>query len=82
MIHEERRERIAENVARILRREREAQGYSLARVGQLAGLSYQMIGYVENLDRKPTLDTLLRMTQALQLELSEVIREAEKTEPS
>ena len=69
---------IAANVARILKEERERQGVSMTRLAVKCGLSQQMISFVERQLRNPTLDTLLRITGALDLSLSEVIRRAEQ----
>jgi transcriptional regulator with XRE-family HTH domain len=43
-----------------------------------AGLSQQMISYVERGIRNPTLDTLLRITKALDVPLAKLITRAEK----
>ena len=50
---------------------------SLNATGKKAGLSYQMISYVETGERMPTLDTLLRMSAAVEVDLADVLREAE-----
>jgi len=47
-----------------------------------AGLSQQMVSYVEREMRNPTLDTLLRMTEALGVNLADVINTARKRLPS
>lgn len=43
-----------------------------------AGLSQQMVSYVERGIRNPTLDTLLRITEALDVPLGKMITKAEK----
>jgi hypothetical protein len=40
---------------------------SLSTLAERAGLSYRMISYAERQTRNPTLDTLLRITAALEL---------------
>jgi transcriptional regulator with XRE-family HTH domain len=72
------RDAISSLVARMLREERLRRGFSMNAVAERAGLSYQMISYVEREMRMPTLDTLLRMTEALGLNLGEVITKAER----
>jgi transcriptional regulator with XRE-family HTH domain len=72
------RNAVSSAVARFLQRERLARGLSLAAVAAKAGLSYQMVGFVEKEERNPTLDTLLRITHALDLDLAEVIKNAQK----
>ncbi len=45
-------------------------------VAERAGISQQMVSYVERELRKPTLDTLLRMAHALGIELPALIERA------
>ena len=65
-------------VARELRLEREKRKLSKNRTAARAGLSQQMVGYVERQMRNPTLDTLLRMAKAMEMELWPLIKKAEK----
>jgi len=48
-------------------------------VAERAGLSQQMISYVEREMRNPTLETLLRMAAAIEVDLAEVLRQAAKS---
>ncbi len=48
-------------------------------LAQRAGLSQSMISLVERDLRNPTLETLLRMCEVLELELSDVLVSAKKT---
>ncbi len=66
------------HVARILREERQKRGLSMTVLAQRAGLSHAMISFVEREIRNPSLETLLRMTHALEVELWDVIRRASK----
>jgi transcriptional regulator with XRE-family HTH domain len=50
-------------------------------VAERAGLSQQMVSYVEREMRNPTLETLLRIAAALEVDLVEVIRAAQKSAP-
>jgi len=43
-----------------------------------AGLSQQMVSYVERGMRNPTLETLLRITSALEIDLADVLIRASK----
>lgn len=47
-------------------------------LAKAAELSQQMVSYVERGMRSPTLDTLLRISQALGIELWQVLKEASK----
>jgi len=69
---------ICKAVARILREERLRRNLSLNVLGAKAGLSYQIISYIERELRTPKLDTLVRITFALGIELSDVIERAER----
>lgn len=70
---------IAPIVMRLLREKREALGLSMNVVAQRAGLSHTMISRVERELRKPTLDTLLRIAEAMKIELWPLIKKAEKS---
>lgn len=67
---------VAARVAAVLRKERMRQELSMNAVGARAGLSQQMVSYVERGLRNPTLDTLLRLTHALGISLTEVLAAA------
>jgi len=69
---------VAAHVAAILRAEREKRSLSMNALAERAGLSQQMVSYVEREMRNPSLDILLRITGVLQLELSQVLQRAEK----
>jgi len=70
---------VCARVAQILRREREKRGLSMNRVAERAGLSQQMVSYVERQMRNPTLETLLRIADALDLDLAAVIKRATRS---
>jgi transcriptional regulator with XRE-family HTH domain len=72
------RKAVCSHVARVLRQERERQGLSMTVVAERAGLSQQMVSYVEREMRIPSLDTLLRITRAMKIDLADVIRRAQK----
>jgi transcriptional regulator with XRE-family HTH domain len=71
---------VCSRVARILRQEREKRGLSMNLVAERAGLSQQMISYVEREMRNPTLETLLRIAAALEIDLAKVLQTAQKLE--
>lgn len=72
------RESVSSHVVRILREERERRDISMTRVAEMAGLSQGMISLVEHGLRNPSLDTLLRICDALDLKLSGVLLRAER----
>ena len=65
-------------MAQLLRREREKRGLSMNLVAERAGLSQQMVSYVEREMRNPTLETLLRMAAAIEINLAEILAQAIK----
>jgi len=69
---------ISSQVARLLKVEREKQGLSLNLLAEKAGLSRQTVSYIEQEAQSPTLDTLLRITLALDVDLEKVIAQARK----
>jgi transcriptional regulator with XRE-family HTH domain len=72
---------ICVQVIRLLTEERKRRGLSKYAMAHRAGLSEQMIGYVERGLRKPSFETILRMASALDVDLEDIIREARKALP-
>ena len=71
-------EAICSQVASLLKEEREKRGLSLNLLSEKAGLSRQTVSFIEQELRTPTLDTLLRITTALQVDLEQIIARARK----
>jgi len=65
-------------VAAILKEERTKRNLSLSGLAERAGLSYQIISYIERRMRTPNLDTLLRITDALEIDAADVLRQARR----
>jgi len=63
-------------VIRLIQEARVRAGVSIYRLSKRSGVSQQMIGYVERGLRIPSLDTLLRIANALDVDLSKVIKKA------
>lgn len=70
------RHAICSAVAQLLREERERQGLSMNMLASKAGLSQQIVSYIEREMRTPSLDTLLLITDALGIELWRVLKKA------
>jgi transcriptional regulator with XRE-family HTH domain len=68
--------RIVAAVARLLKSERIRQQISMTQIAEQSGLSQQMISYVERGMRSPTLDTLLRISAVLHVDLWKIIKAA------
>jgi len=64
------------HVSRALKEARARRGLSMSAVAERAGISQQMVSYVEREMRMPTLDTLLRMSEALEVDLADLLRNA------
>ena len=62
----------------MLRKERVRSNMSLNRLAEKSGLSRAMVSYVERGIRNPTLDTLLRIAIALDVDLSQLLKKAAK----
>lgn len=60
-----------------LQKERLRQGLSKYRLAQETGISLQGISLIERGQRLPTLHTLLRLAEALQVSLGDLIQKAE-----
>jgi transcriptional regulator with XRE-family HTH domain len=72
------REAIIANVVRLLREEREKRGLSMNVVAQRSGLSHSIVSLIERDLRNPTLDTLLRIADAIEVDLGEILTRARK----
>ena len=77
MPNDELRGRVSSEVAKAIRQLREQRGLSMTQLAAQAGLSRQMISFVEHGLRNPTLDTLLRLAAVLKVDLADIIRDAE-----
>ena len=67
---------VVARLARILRDAREQRGLSMSHVAERAGLSQQMISYVERGMRVPTVDSLIRISVALDIDAAEVLAQS------
>jgi transcriptional regulator with XRE-family HTH domain len=67
-------EAICLGVVRILREERQRQGISMEVLADKAGLSKGMVSLVERDLRNPTLNTIVRLARALDMDLARVLR--------
>ena len=54
-------------------------GMSMTALAAKSGLSLTMISFVEREIRKPTMDTLLRIADALEVDLWKLLRDATKS---
>lgn len=79
MAEDKHRRAICAAVAQILKNERAQRGLTLAAVAVKSGLSYQMVRFVEKQERNPTLDTLLRICDAMEIQFVDVLKQATKT---
>ena len=70
------RDLISASVVTALREKRQQQGFSMERLAEKAGLSTSMISLMERGLRNPTLDTLLRIAEVLEVDLGRVIQKA------
>ncbi|MGC3990848.1 MAG: helix-turn-helix transcriptional regulator [Chthoniobacteraceae bacterium] len=73
------REAIISRIVTIINEHRTSQNLSLLEVATRAGLSHTMVMRVEKGERIPTIDTLLRISEALGVELSKIVADAERS---
>jgi transcriptional regulator with XRE-family HTH domain len=59
----------------IIRRHRERRGWTLAKLAQRAGMNPTYLGVVETGRNIPSLSTILELTEVLNIDAGEVIRE-------
>ena len=72
------RDCIHSGLVALLRARRELLGMSMTVLAQKSGLSLSMVSFVEREIRKPTMDTLLRIAEALEIDLWKLLRDATK----
>lgn len=72
------RQAICSRVCQILGEARIKRGLSMTTLAQKTGLSQQAISYMEREMRTPNLDTLLRITNSLEIGLGDVINQADR----
>jgi len=73
------REATIEEVVRLLRTAREKKGISMNVLAQKSGLSQGMISLVERDLRNPSLDVLLRISEALEVDLAQILSKAQRS---
>jgi len=76
----DRARQIRENVACLFRKERARKKLSLSVVGQRAGLSYQMVAFVERGQANPSIESFVRIAHALELDPAKILARAGKLE--
>ena len=72
------RDAISAHVADLLKEQRGKQHLSLGELARKAGLARQTIAFVEQKMQSPSLDTMLRITSALEVDLAKIIARAQK----
>jgi transcriptional regulator with XRE-family HTH domain len=73
-------ENLPSQIIKVLRDERFRQGLSMNVLAQRAGLSQSSVSLLESERRKPTLETLLRLCDALSVDLWKVVKKASEKE--
>ena len=68
--------KISDNVVALLKAERIQQGMSQYKLAKECGLSKTSVAYIERNENKPTLSTLIRIANALDIDLSEYLKQA------
>lgn len=81
MLPDKRHRAVCAEIIRQLRSERERRKLSKYAMAARSGLAQQTIGYVERGMRQPSLETVVRMAAALEIDLGELINRAEKAVP-
>lgn len=69
-------ERICTRVMLLLREDREKKGISGTQLADRSGLNQSTISLLDRGERKPTLDTLVRIAEVLGIELGEILLQA------
>lgn len=72
--------KISDKLVAFLREERLRQGMSQYKLDKECGLSKTSVAFIERNENKPTLSTLVRIADALNVDLSEYLQKALKSE--
>lgn len=72
------RQVIGSHVIRLIREERERRGLSMNTLAKRSGLAQSTVSRIEHELRIPNLDTLLRLTEVLDIKLEELIARARR----
>jgi len=67
---------VSPRLARLLRNERIRRRLSINALAKKSGVSQPMVSYIEREMRSPTLKTLLRITEALDVDLWKILKKA------
>jgi transcriptional regulator with XRE-family HTH domain len=78
VLQDRHRDEICAEVVQLLTRERKRQGLSGNALAEKAGLSQSLISSLETNPWNPTLDTLLRIGDVLNVDVGEIISQARK----
>lgn len=76
MTKSERRDAICAELVRLLGEERERRGLSKNKIAEMTGLNQSTISRLENYHENPTLDSLLRVADALEINLGDILSRA------
>jgi len=76
VVNHAKHKKTAKILASLLKKARESRKLSMNRLAEASGLSQQMVSYVERNMRNPSLDTLLRLSSALEINLGKLISKA------
>jgi XRE family transcriptional regulator, regulator of sulfur utilization len=71
-------DRNAKRFGAIVRRLRDARGWTLADFGRKANMNPTYLGFLERGENVPTLTVILRLAKVLDVEAAEMIREVEE----
>ena len=79
MTKAERRDAICAEVVRLMGDERKRRKLSKNKVSYLTGLNQSTVSRIENYHDNPTLDSLLRVADVLEINLGEILKRAIQT---
>ena len=71
-------QKLSDSIVAIIKEEKESQTVSNYRLADMCNLSEAYLSYIFSYKRRPTLYTLIMITSALNIKLSEIIKKIEK----
>ena len=71
--------KITDLAVQLLVEERQRLGYSQRKLATLSGISQSGLNFIERGERRPTMEIVLQIADALEIELWPVLQKAERT---
>ena len=69
------------NIGEYIKAKREEEGLSIRELANKAGISYTHVGFIEKSQRKPTFDIVMKIVNALKIDMNDFLKKTELIQP-